>query len=170
MALLILAAITTTMTTTVYGQQLTTTTTNNTTTISLNNTTITTANATTNATASGAASAIITEIPNLTGEAQPLSAEVIQYQQQDQTFAKLVQLVSDCTILANEIATRPGSGKSMNLTDINKKGTCDTLIEQVVEQFCQFGENLDVAKCNAAREVGRSYLLLSEVIDRTVTL
>jgi hypothetical protein len=100
----------------------------------------------------------------------PLSPNATQYQQSDPIFAKLVQLVRDCMNFTNEIIARPGAGKSMNLTDDNKKETCDSLITQGVDQFCQFGENINVAKCNEAREVTEFYLNLSAAIDLTKTM
>ncbi len=133
-------------------------------------------NTTNNATNNATNNQVITELelyggPNATANLTiPLSPDATQYQQSDPIFAKLVQLVRDCMNFTNEILARPGIGKSMNLTDDNKKETCDRLITQGMDQFCQFGENVDVAKCIEVKEVTEFYLNLSAAIDLTKTM
>ncbi len=156
--------------TTAYAQKLpqSQNTTNNT---ALTNNNTTTTNATSlNATTTNATTTQI--ITNLTyfsrgGQAPytvQFSPEVIQFQQTDSTFAKLVQLTKDCIDLTNEIISRPVEGFTVHLPELNQKSTCDTMITQGVEQFCTF-ESSDVAKCNAAKEVTDFYMIASSVVD-----
>ncbi len=121
--------------------------------------TATTANST-NATAN--ATAIITELnyyhPNMgRNETIPLPAQAIQFQSSDPTFARLVQLQSQCVDFINAMNLKGGSG-SMILSERVQLETCTNLINQGVNSFCSF-EALDVLKCNAAKEMALPYQL-----------
>jgi hypothetical protein len=136
------------VTTEIYAQTPTTTT-----------TTTTTANST-NATAN--ATAIITELnyyhPNMgRNETVPLPAQAIQFQSSDSSFARLVQLLSQCVDFINAMNLKGGSG-SMILSETVQLETCTSLINQGVNSFCSF-EALDVLKCNAAKEMILPYQL-----------
>src|SRR5215203_4259311 len=77
---------------------------------------------------------IITQLIGVRGEAIPLHAENIQFQQEDPLFAKLVQIINDCM---NFVVAQHQEGHIDQL-DNNRKFLCDSVISQGVEQFCGF--------------------------------
>jgi predicted P-loop ATPase len=88
-------------------------------------------------------------------EVIPLDAQNIQFQQQDPSFAKLVQVINDCM---NFVVAQDQEGHIDQL-DNNRKFTCDKVISQGVEQFCGFSATSDIAKCEQANEMQLYYLV-----------
>jgi hypothetical protein len=104
---------------------------------SLNATNATAVVATNNTTTAATAptpTRIITQLIGVRGEAIPLHAENIQFQQEDPLFAKLVQIINDCM---NFVVAQHQEGHIDQL-DNNRKFLCDSVISQGVEQFCGF--------------------------------
>jgi hypothetical protein len=99
--------------------------------------------------------AVITQLIGVRGEVIPLSAQNIQFQQQDPIFAKLVQVINDCM---NFVVAQDQEGRIDQL-DNNRKFLCDSVISQGVEQFCGYSATLDILKCDEANQMNLHYML-----------
>lgn len=100
-------------------------------------------------------SGLITQLIGVRNEVIPLSAQNIQFQQQDPSFAKLVQVINDCM---NFVVAQNQEGH-INQLDNNRKFTCDEVISQGVEQFCEFSPTSDIVKCEEANTMHLIYMV-----------
>jgi hypothetical protein len=101
---------------------------------------------------------IITQLIGVRGEAIPLHAENIQFQQEDPIFAKLVQVINDCM---NFVVAQYQEGHIDQL-DNNRKFSCDSVISQGVEQFCGFSPTSDVLECAEANQMHLYYMVTAQ--------
>src|SRR5215208_1442710 len=125
---------------------------------SLNATNATAVVATNNTTTAATAptpTRIITQLIGVRGEAIPLHAENIQFQQEDPLFAKLVQIINDCM---NFVVAQHQEGHIDQL-DNNRKFSCDIVIRQGVEQFCGFSSRSDILECAEANQMHLYYMV-----------
>jgi hypothetical protein len=125
---------------------------------SLNATNATAVVATNNTTTAATAptpTRIITQLIGVRGEAIPLHAENIQFQQEDPLFAKLVQIINDCM---NFVVAQDQEGYIDQL-DNNRKFLCDIVIRQGVEQFCGFSPRSDILECAEANQMHLYYMI-----------
>lgn len=88
-------------------------------------------------------------------EVIPLSMQNIQFQREDPSFAKLVQVINDCM----NFVVAQDQEVHIDQLDNNRKFTCDNVISQGVEQFCEFSPTSDIVKCEEANQMHLFYMV-----------
>jgi hypothetical protein len=125
----------------------------------------------TNATTTAPA-AVAEVITNLTyynpvrveNETVPLPPQAIQFQSSDPIFAQFTQLLGQCVDFVNAMNLKGGYGAVL-MSELQQLDTCNSLINQGVNQFCTFGAAaMDMTKCNIAKEMTLGYGVVSSLL------